>query len=285
MLHLSGRGYAAWGFHFRFKSDDPLLAAVVARLYRDLPSAEGAVHVIRAVTGDAVPPAYRVTIESPDGLVEECGDGRARDAVLALLCWEVNRRALHSAREEVVLHAAVMAGSAGAVALCADSEGGKSTLAAAAARRGWRHLSDDMGLVDLDLLRVTPYARPLMLRAGGRAHLGNVAPPPDDHLAFFPDEWFVPASELGAVVGDDAVPLVAICFLEWQPNASLHPLSRAQTLHDLTLHSATVARQGAIGFARLERLARGVPGFRVGLGAAGDVLDLLAGLVRPTAQR
>lgn len=284
MLHLSPRGYAAWGFHFRFESDDPLLVAVVARLYTDLPAAGTAVHVVRAHADGSVDPTYRVSIETPDGEVQECGEGRARDAVLELLCWEVNRRALLSAADEVVLHAAVVAGADGAIALCADSQGGKSTLAAAAARRGWRHLSDDMCLVDVERMTATPYARPLMLRAGGRAHLGVVAAPPRDHLAFFPDEWFVPASELGAQVGDQAVPLVAIGFLEWQPTAGLQPLSPAQTLHDLTLHSATVARQGAVGFGRLERVARAVPGFRVGLGAADSVLDLLAGLLRPTAQ-
>ncbi|MEQ1702228.1 MAG: hypothetical protein ABMA25_19115, partial [Ilumatobacteraceae bacterium] len=226
MLHLTPRGCAAWGFHFRFDSNDPVLSEVVARLYRDLPDATGAVHVLRADrSGPTDSPAYRVTIEAPDGSVEECGDGRARDAVLELLCWEVNRRALLSAADEVVLHSAVFGTADGAIAVCADSQGGKSTLAAASARRGWRHLSDDMALIDVEHATVTPYARPLMLRAGGRAHLAPLTPPPAEHLAFFPDEWFMPASELGAVVGPDAVPLVAIGFLEWQPSASLEALS------------------------------------------------------------
>lgn len=285
MLHLSPHGYAAWGFRFRFESDDPLLVDVVARLYTDLPKVSDGVSVICAVSGGAGEPMYRVTIESPSGEVEECGAGRTRDAIVELLCWEVNRRALLSAAGEVVLHAAVVAGEMGAVALCADSQGGKSTLAAAAARRGWRHLSDDMCLVDVERVTAMPYARPLMLRAGGRGHLGDVAAPPPEHCSFFPDEWFFPASELGAAVGEDAVPLVAVCFLAWQPHASLERMSQAQVLHDLVRHSATVARQGEVGFRRLEQIARGVPGFRVGLGAATDVLDLLADLVRPTAQR
>ena len=283
MLHLTTRGHAAWGFHFRFESDDPLLVEVVQRCYRDLPVAEDDCVVLRAVRSTDDGDRYSVTIETPDGAVEECGDGRVRGAVMELLCWEVNRRALWSAADEVVLHAAVLAGEAGAIALCGASHSGKSTLAVAAAQRGWQHLSDDMGLIDTDAMTVAPYARPIMVRPGGRAHLGSVPPPPSGHLQFFPDEWFVPASELGAIVDTAAVPLIAIGFLEWQPTAALQSLSQAQTLHDLTLHSATVARQGAAGFARLERIARAVPGFRVGLGAAGDVLDLLAGHTRPTA--
>ena len=284
MLHLSTRGYAAWGFSFRVESDDPLLVEVVARCYRDLPAATDDVWVLRSERIGAGN-RYAVSLHSSDGTSEELGAGRARNAVLELICWEVNSRALQSASDQVVLHAAVVAGPAGAIALCGASHRGKSTLAAAAARRGWRHLSDDMGLVDVDAMTVTPYARPIMLRPGGRDHLATLPEPPAEHLQFFPDEWFVPASELGAIVSDDSVPLVAVGFLEWHDGATINPLSQAQTLHDLTLHSATVARQGAVGFARLERIARLVPGCRVGLGTADDALDLCAGLVGPAVAR
>jgi len=283
VLHLTTRGYAAWGFRFRFQSDDPLLVEVVSRCYRDLPAADDAAHVLRAVRGTT--DGFRVTIESAAGGVEECGDGRQRSSVLELLCWEVNWRALHSMAQRTVLHAAVIGGAAGAVALCGPSHSGKSTLAAAAAALGWRHLSDDMGLIDADTLSIAPYARPMMLRPGGRRHLGDAVAPPAEHLQFFSDDWFVPASELGAVVGDDAVALVAVGFLGWQPEASLTPITRAETLHDLTLHCGTLATRGEPGFAELHRVAAGVPGFRVGLGVATDVLDLLEPLVRPTSAR
>jgi hypothetical protein len=283
LLHLTTRGFAAWGFRFRFESDDPLLAEVVARLYRDLPVADDAHRVMRAVRGAT--DGFRVTIESDDGRVEECGQGRRRSSVLELLFWEVNRRALQSMAQRTVLHAAVIGGAAGAIALCGPSHSGKSTLAAAAALRGWRHLSDDMGLVDADALTITPYARPMMLRPGGREHLGDAVAPPAEHLQFFSDDWFVPASELGAVVTDAAVPLVAVGFLGWQQEASLTPITRAETLHDLTRHCGTLAARGEPGFGELHLIAAAVPGFRVGLGAADDVLDLLAPLVHPSTAR
>ena len=226
---------------------------------------------------------FRVTIETHDGDVEECGAGRLRSSVLELLCWEVNRRARQSAAQNVVLHAAVFGGPLGAVALCGSSQSGKSTLAAAAAMRGWRLLSDDLGLISLDDMTITPYARPIMVRPGGRAHLSALTSPPATHLEFFPEDWFVPASELGAVIDHRPLPLVAVGFLTWADTA-LGPLSRANTLHDLTLHSATVAAQGAKGFAELTRVATEVPGYRVGLGAASDVLDLLAPLVGSVAR-
>ena len=280
---MSTRGHAAWGFCFRFESDDPLLTEVVGRLYRDLPAADEVTHVMRAVSGSIVG-GFRVTIETVGGTVDECGEGRQRSSVLELIFWEVNRRALASMAQRTVLHAAVMAGAGGAIALCGASHSGKSTLAAAAALRGWRHLSDDMGLVDVDAVTIAPYSRPLMLRPGGREVLGPVVVPPSEHLQFFGDDWFVPASELGATVGDDAVPLVAIGFLDWQPQAAVAPISRAEALHDLSLHCGTLAARGAAGFDELHRLARSVPGFRVGLGATNDVLDLLDPLLRTTVE-
>ncbi|MDP2292804.1 MAG: hypothetical protein Q8M22_16570 [Actinomycetota bacterium] len=294
---MSTRGLAAWGFGFRFESDDQLLADVVARCYRDLPRCTDAPHVLRAARAPHGV-GFRVSVESPDGSVEECGDGRARDAVLELLHWEINRRALRSVADRTVLHAVVIGGPAGAVALCGPSHSGKSTLAAAAALRGWRHLSDDMGLIDTGLIdagladtgladtrRVTvaPYARPIMVRLGGRGLLGAAVDPPAEHRQFFGDEWFLPASDLGAVVGPDPVPLVGVGFLEWQPAASLAPMSRAEALHDLTLHCATVAARGAAGFSELARVAASVPSFRVGLGTPSDALDLLEPLIRPGA--
>lgn len=278
MLHLSTRGVAAWGFCFRFESTDELLRDVVARCYRDLPKATGPLHVLHAVhVGDDR--RFDVTIEAPDGTIERCGDGRSGAAVLELVCWEVNRRATQSAATRAALHAAVLGGPLGAIALCGPSRSGKSTLAAAAARRGWHHLSDDMGLLDVEALTITPYARPIMLRPGGRDKLGAVPRPPAAHMEFMGDEWFTPAGELGAVISPVPQPLVAVGFLEWQDGAVLEPLSRARTLHDLLLHSATLAMQGPEGFAQLERVASVVPGFRVGLGAPDDVLDLLAPLV------
>jgi len=278
VLHVTSRGFAAWVFKFRFESNDALLVDVVERCYRDLPEASRPVHMMRAVRPEGED-GFSVTIESPDGSVEECGAGRGRSSVLELICWEVNRRARQSAANQVVLHAAVFGGPLGAVAMCGSSQSGKSTLATAAALRGWRHLSDDLGLVNLDDMSVTPYARPIMVRPGGRSHLQTVPPPPAEHLEFFPDDWFVPASELGAVIDHQPLPLVAIGFLSWADAATLVPLSRAQTLHDLVLHSATLAAQGAAGFAELTRVAEAVPGYRVGLGSAGDVLDLVAPLV------
>ena len=279
MLHLSS-ARAAWGFGFEFETDDEALAHVMARAYRDLPTADGPVATLSAMRHEADGHVgYLVTLRHPDGTVEPCGDGRGPQQVLELICWEINRRARLSAAERTVLHAVAVGGPRGAVVLCGESHSGKSTLAAAAAAQGWRHLSDDLALIDVPALTVAPYARPVMLRAGGRAHLHRTIQVPTEHAAFFGDEWFVPASDLGATIVLEPLPLVAVCLLQWGDHAALRPLSRAELLHGMLLHSATVAARGEAGFDELVQLAHTVPGQRLVLGGAHDALRLLAPLV------
>lgn len=276
MLPLS-RTFAAWQFPFRFRTNDESLMRLVEWCFGDLPPADGppfALSVERRPDD-----RYDLTLVHPDGTEEPCGAGRRGPALVELLCWEVNRRARATAAEGTVVHAAVLAGANGAVALCGESRSGKSTLTAAAARRGWRHLSDDLGLIDVQALTVAPYARPVMLREGGRRLLGVAPELPEGVERFFADDWFLPASALGAVAVHEPQPLVAIGLLSWGEPAAVEPLSRARTLHGLTLHSATLAHRGAAGFDDLVGLAEAVPGVQVSLGSADEVLDLLAPLV------
>ena len=279
MLHLSS-ARAAWGFGFEFETDDEALAHVMTRAYSDLPAADWSVTRLSARRTEADGHVgYVVTVRHPDGRVEPCGEGRGPAKVLELLCWEINRRARLSAAERTVLHAAVVGGPLGAVVLCGESHSGKSTLAAAAAQRGWRHLSDDLALIDVPTLTVAPYARPVMLRAGGRAHLERQIVVPAEQAAFFGEEWFVPASQLGATIVHEPQPLVAVCMLQWGDQAALQPLGRAELLHGMLTHSATIAARGEAGFDELVQLAHHVPGHRLVLGGAHEALGLIAPLV------
>ena len=209
MLHLTARAVTAWGFAFRFQSDHHALVDLVEYCYRDLPDAPGPAAAITVRKTGRGGHGLAMTVQHPDGTIEPCGEGRTLEEMPELLWWEVNRRARASAADRVVLHAATIADDRGAWLLCAGSQVGKSTLAAANALRHGRHLSDDMALLADDTATVLPYARPLMLRPGGREVLvaagrpdGAVVLPPGDapRLAVHGDEWFLPASALGATV-------------------------------------------------------------------------------------
>jgi hypothetical protein len=296
VLHLT-TARTALGFSFAFASAHRPLVDYVEWAYRDLPAA--APGPLTTFTGEAATAPsdasdadgerrWNLLVEHPDGSTESCGAGHHGVSLVELLCWEVNRRARAEVAERTVLHAAAFAGTAGAVVCAGATRSGKSTLAAAAARRGWRHLSDDLVVVDLPAAQqahaaqapqAVPYARAMMLREGGRRLLGIDTSLPPAAEEFAGGDAFCPASALGAQQVHQPQPLVALVFLEWGDMAALAPLGRAATLHRLTQHSATLANRGADGFADLAGLAAQAPGYTLALGTPDAALDLLAPLI------
>ena len=87
-----------------------------------------------------------------------------RDQAAAFLEWGLNWCIANHVHDLMVIHAAVLAKGDRAVILPAPSGGGKSTLAAALAFSGWRLLSDELTLLDLETLDVVALARPINLK-------------------------------------------------------------------------------------------------------------------------
>lgn len=265
---------AALGFAFAIASDDPVFLAEMTRLFADLPPAAGPAALITASRHEG-----RVRLDL-DG--EPLGERTDLRGLVELVVWEVNRRAAASVGDVPVLHGAVVGGrprragevAGGAVVVCGASQSGKSTLAAAAARAGWTHLSDDLAPLEQrgHAVVVRPFPRPVMLRPGGRALLGL-----DDATTV--GESFVAASELGATVTGHSLPLRAVIVLARSDDVALEPLRGAEALHEMIHHSATIESGGADEFRALERVARMVPAFRLRLGPPAAALDLLAPLV------
>ncbi len=272
------RGFQALGFSFRFESNDSTLVEVIDRCYRDMPASDREPNVLRAMT-QFDSGAYEITFEAASGGPEVCEPMVFTAGVVSVVAWEVNHRAEESRSSWPVMHATVTAGPRGAVALCGQSHSGKSTIAAAAAQLGWQHLSDDLGPIDAATLCVHPYARPVMLRKGGRDYLDNLPVLAHDYRQFFGDDWFVAASELGATAVLEPVPLAAVVFLEWGDVASLEPMSKAATLHALVLNSTTLASVGEPVFRGLERVAEHVPGYCLRFGHVAEAIDLIQPLV------
>lgn len=291
VLHLT-TARTALGFPFAFASAHRPLVDYVDWAYRDLPAAAPAPLTTFTAESVAAPGTdsggerrWNLSVESPDGTAESCGAGHHGVSLVELLCWEVNRRARSVVADRTVLHAASFAGTRGAVVCCGATRSGKSTLAAAAARRGWGHLSDDLVVVDLpaaqaaQAAQAVPYARAMMLRAGGRRLLGIDLPIPPGAEEFAGEDTFCPASAFGAQQVHQPQPLLALVFLEWGDSAVLASIGRAATLHRLTQHSATLANRGADGFADLADLATQSPGYTLTLGTPDAALDVLAPLI------
>ncbi|MDP2901861.1 MAG: HprK-related kinase A [Methylovulum sp.] len=76
----------------------------------------------------------------------------------------------------MLLHAAVVEKNGCALILCGEPGAGKSTLTAALVNRGWRLLSDEMAVIDLQTHELIPIVRPISLKNESIAIISQFAP-------------------------------------------------------------------------------------------------------------
>jgi hypothetical protein len=257
--------------------DDAALAARIDSCLGDLPIGDRA---DATVIVRAEPAGHRLALEMSDGSIEDLGTARTDDQALRLVAWVVSRQARRSVQHLAVLHGSVLAGEWGAMVLCGGTQTGKSTLTIAGVVAGLEYLSDDMAVVDIDALTVEPFARPIMLRAGGRQILsgrielpGPLAPSGDSG-----DETFVAAGQFGRVA-DMPRPVVALGVIGRGDEPTIEPLTQAEMLQALVGHCVTLDTGGAALFAELARLAAACPGWSVTVDPEVRVVDLLTDLV------
>lgn len=124
------------------------------------------------------------------------------------------------------IHAAVLAFAGKAVMLVAPSGSGKSTTTWALLHHGFHYLSDELGPVDLKTLTVFPYPRALCLKAAPP----SAYPLPPSTL-YTTSTLHIPTDVLPGLVYRDPLPLTAIFFLRYHPQAAeptIRPLSKAK---------------------------------------------------------
>jgi HprK-related kinase A len=87
-----------------------------------------------------------------------------QDTAFPLFEWGLNFSVAQRSHQYLILHAAVVERDGRALLLPAVPGSGKSTLCAALAHRGWRLLSDEFGLFDLEQRWLAPFPRPVALK-------------------------------------------------------------------------------------------------------------------------
>ncbi|MCB1971937.1 MAG: HprK-related kinase A [Geminicoccaceae bacterium] len=115
-------------------------------------------------TSDGTPPFYPLPLEQAAAFFE----------------WGLNWCIASHGHDHLVIHAAVLAKDERALVMPAPSGAGKSTLTAALAFSGWRLLSDELALIDLESGAVRPLARPINLKNRSIDIIGERFP----HLSF-----------------------------------------------------------------------------------------------------
>jgi len=170
---LADRGLAltTGTYRTRVLSALPAVAAGLAEFYRDFPcdiDVSGPEHAFAD---------FHVALRRPLGLrrwlrphVLFCFDGRSvfkplpADQAFPMLEWGLNWCVTTQINHCLLFHAAVVARDDRAVVMPGPPGSGKSTLCAALVTRGWRLLSDELALVDLDTGEVHGLARPVSLK-------------------------------------------------------------------------------------------------------------------------
>jgi HprK-related kinase A len=153
-------------FAVRLRTRLTALARQLHSLYRDFPTAEP-----EALTD------FHLALESPRGLrrwvcpqvlfkIDGLGlfEPFPKDTALPLFEWGLNWCIGKRSHQYLMLHAAVVERNGRAMVFPALPGSGKSTLCAALIHRGWRHLSDEFGLVEPETLNLVPCPRPIALK-------------------------------------------------------------------------------------------------------------------------
>ena len=182
---------------------------------------------------------------------------------LPMFEWGVNGVFVQRMHTHLLLHAAVVERDGRAVLLPAWPGSGKSTLAASLAVRGWRYLSDEFGVIDLEQRHALPFVRP--------AGLKNVSI--DVMRAFAPDAYIGPVfagTRKGDVAhfsspaenvrrGGDVAPVTAIVFPDFQADDPLdvRPLAAAATFLKLAGNAFNYEVVGARAFLAVAAIVRG----------------------------
>lgn len=195
--------------------------------------------------------------------------------------WCISNRA-HS---YLIVHAAVLERQGRAVILPAPPGSGKSTLTAAlAGKGGWRLLSDELTLIELESGLLVPNPRPISLKNASIDIIRNYLPdavfstPVHDTLKGTVAHLRAPADAVRRAA--DCAQPAWIVFPQYAAGAAttLQPLGRAATFMELAGNSFNYSVLGAEGFDALGRLIDNTAGFQFRYSALDEALDTFARL-------
>ncbi len=200
------------------------------------------------------------------------------DCALPLFEWGSNYLLSQRLNAYLLLHAGVVARNDRALILPAAPGAGKTTLSCALHLAGWRFLSDEFGVIDMETGELLPMVRPAPLKnrsidvIGGRpgAVLGPVFPKTrkGDVAHFVPDrESFLARHQR-------AQPVLVV-FPRFQAGAASQcaPVPRAQAAMRIGLNSFNYQALGPLGLEAVVALARRTVAYEL---VYGDLDDAIA---------
>jgi hypothetical protein len=159
-----------------------------------------------------------------------------------------------------------------AILFPAPMEAGKSTLAAALLRTGYRYVTDEAVALDPSTLEVQPYPRPINVDRGSWALLRDLRPViPTGVEPYCAEQWHIsPLDVRPGAVARPSRPHVLV-FPQYEADKRTHtrPMGPARALYELVGCAFNLDRLGAQGFGALARLAASTRPFRLTVGDLG----------------
>lgn len=197
---------------------------------------------------------------------------------LTFLEWGMNYAIYRQLYSSLILHAAVLERNGRAVVIMGDSGAGKSTLCAAMTLSGWRLLTDELGLIDLEDGLIAPLVRPISLKNESIDVIRRLSP--DAELAPIcrtkrkgDVAHLRPPTDCVRRMDERAVPrwLVFVRFCSGAP-LQVEEISRAQAFPELSRGTFNYHGLGETGFRVLCRLLDQVVCQRLSYGNLDDVI-------------
>lgn len=184
----------------------------------------------------------------------------ALEEAFAFLEWGMNWCVTSHCHRLLTIHSAVLENHGHVVLLPAPPGSGKSTLCAALMLNGWRLLSDEMALLDVDTGRVLPFPRPVSLKNRSIDVIRQLDPTvvigPVAHDTMKGTVAHLKVSPLSLEQARVSAPPAWIVFPKYEEGASLVVTERpkAQALVELASNSFNHHVHGRTGFEALSRV-------------------------------
>jgi hypothetical protein len=205
------------------------------------------------------------------------------------LMWGVNRSAIASSPQHVLLHAAAVERDGVGVVLPAAMESGKTTLAAGLVQAGFRYLTDEAAAITPGTSRLVAYPKPLSVDRGSWGVLASLEPQvPTSVVPFLRQQWQVSPLSIrpDSVVGSAEPALVISPMYRAGAVTALEPVPRSEMILDLARQTFGFDRAPRRSLAVLAQLLERCDCYRLtvsDLTAACELVDRAVDQVRSAA--
>lgn len=207
------------------------------------------------------------------------------EAMIQFVVANVTKRAIASAEDFLVVHAAAASFEGRGILLPAASDSGKTTTVAGLTRAGFDYLTDEAALIHPRTKLVHPYPRPLAMSprsVHAITGLGEQLSP--QHHELGRAQYHVPPDELRPNSIGAPCPvryIVSPCYSTGSVTR-LEPMTRPETLMMLLRGSFNFSEFGSQGMHLLGDVVRGAACYRLRIGRLDDAVAAVRGLMDST---